>query len=45
MDYTERERFNHWPLILMAFLSLVLTISGVGLLVIRLWPMAKRSME
>lgn len=45
MDYTERDRFNHWPIILMAFLGLVLTVTGVGLLVIRLWPMAKRNME
>jgi len=38
MDYTERENFNHWPIVLMALLGLALTISGIGLLVIRLWP-------
>ena len=38
MDYSEREDFNHWPIILMSLLGLVLTITGIGLLVIRLWP-------
>lgn len=38
MDYTERENFNHWPIVVMAFLGLVLSITGFGLLVIRLWP-------
>jgi len=38
MDYTERENFNHWPLILMSLLGLMLTMTGIGLLVIRLWP-------
>jgi len=38
MDYSQRENFNHWPIVLMAFLGLVLTITGIGLLVIRLWP-------
>jgi hypothetical protein len=38
MDYSAREDFNHWPIILMAVLALALTISGIGLLVIRLWP-------
>jgi uncharacterized iron-regulated membrane protein len=38
MDYSERENFNHWPIILMALLSLTLTVTGIGLLVIRLWP-------
>jgi uncharacterized iron-regulated membrane protein len=38
MDYTGREDFNHWPVILMAFLGFVLTISGFGLLYFRLWP-------
>ena len=38
MDYSQRENFNHWPIVLMALLGLVLTISGIGLLVIRLWP-------
>lgn len=45
MDYTQHDRFNHWPIILMAFLGLVLTVTGIGVLVIRLWPMAKRNME
>jgi hypothetical protein len=47
MDYTEREDFNHWPIVIMAALGLTLTITGIGLLVIRLWPQgisfAKRS--
>lgn len=38
MDYSEREDFNHWPIVIMALLALVLTITGIGLLVIRLWP-------
>lgn len=38
MDYSAREDFNHWPIILMAVFALALTISGIGLLVIRLWP-------
>ncbi len=38
MDYSQRENFNHWPIVLMALLGLVLTVSGIGLLVIRLWP-------
>jgi hypothetical protein len=38
MDYSEREDFNHWPIIIMALLALMLTITGIGLLVIRLWP-------
>jgi hypothetical protein len=38
MDYGEREDFNHWPIVLMAILALVLTITGIGLIVIRFWP-------
>lgn len=38
MDYSERENFNHWPIILMSLLGLILTTTGFGLLVIRLWP-------
>lgn len=38
MDYSERENFNHWPLILVSALALILTLTGIGLLVIRLWP-------
>jgi hypothetical protein len=38
MDYSEREDFNHWPIILFALLSLALTITGIGLVVIRFWP-------
>lgn len=38
MDYSEREDFNHWPIILMSLLGLTLTVTGVGLLFIRLWP-------
>jgi uncharacterized membrane protein YkoI len=38
MDYSAREDFNHWPIIIMAALALVLTVTGIGLLVIRLWP-------
>jgi PepSY-associated TM region len=38
MDYSERENFNHWPIVLMALLGLLLTVSGIGLLVIRFWP-------
>ncbi len=38
MDYTERDRFNHWPIVIITFLGLVLTISGFGILVYRFWP-------
>lgn len=38
MDYSEREDFNHWPIVLMSLLGLTLTVTGIGLLVIRLWP-------
>ncbi len=38
MDYSAREDFNHWPIIVMALLALVLTITGIGLVVIRFWP-------
>jgi uncharacterized iron-regulated membrane protein len=38
MDYTERENFNHWPIVIVSFLGLALTISGIGILVIRFWP-------
>lgn len=38
MDYSQRENFNHWPIILIALLSLILTITGIGVLVIRFWP-------
>lgn len=38
MDYSEREDFNHWPIIIFALLSLALTITGIGLVVIRFWP-------
>ena len=42
MDYSERENFNHWPIVLMSLLGLTLTITGLGLLVIRLWPRSFR---
>lgn len=38
MDYTERESFNHWPIIVVSLLSLILVVTGIGLLVIRFWP-------
>jgi hypothetical protein len=38
MDYSAREDFNHWPIALMSLLALTLTITGMGLLVIRFWP-------
>jgi uncharacterized iron-regulated membrane protein len=38
MDYTERENFNHWPIVIITFLGLILTISGAGILVYRFWP-------
>lgn len=38
MDWTERENFNHWPIVLMSLLALVTTMTGIGLLVIRFWP-------
>lgn len=43
MDYSERENFNHWPIILMSLLGLGLTISGIGILVIRFWPRGART--
>ncbi|MCE9521012.1 MAG: PepSY domain-containing protein [Alphaproteobacteria bacterium] len=42
MDYSERENFNHWPIVIMSLLGLALTISGVGILVIRFWPLGGR---
>ena len=38
MDYSGRDNFNNWPVVIMSFLSLTLTITGIGLLVYRLWP-------
>jgi uncharacterized iron-regulated membrane protein len=38
MDYTERDNFNNWPVVIMTLLALVLTISGFGILVYRFWP-------
>jgi uncharacterized iron-regulated membrane protein len=38
MDYTERDRFNHWPIVIITFVGLILTISGFGILVYRFWP-------
>lgn len=38
MDYTERDRFNHWPIVIVTFIGLILTISGFGILVYRFWP-------
>jgi len=38
MDYTERQNFNHWPIIITSLLALTLTVTGIGLLVIRFWP-------
>ena len=43
MDYAERENFNHWPIIIVSLLGFALTISGIGILVIRFWPRGKRS--
>jgi len=41
MDYTERENFNHWPIVIVSLLSLALTVSGIGILVIRFWPRSR----
>lgn len=38
MDYSGRDDFNHWPLIVITFFGLLLTISGFGILVYRFWP-------
>ena len=43
MDYTERDNFNNWPVIVMALLGLVTTISGFGILVYRFWPHAAQT--
>jgi hypothetical protein len=43
MDYSERENFNHWPIILMSLLGLALTITGIGILTIRFWPRGART--
>ena len=40
MDYTQRDRFNHWPIVVVSLLGLILTISGIGVLVYRFWPRA-----
>lgn len=47
MDYTERDNFNNWPVVIMSLLGLVLTVSGIGILVYRFWPksFANRSSE
>jgi uncharacterized iron-regulated membrane protein len=38
MDYTARENFNHWPIIIMSLLALITTVTGIGILFIRFWP-------
>lgn len=38
MDYTGRDNFNNWPVIIMSLLGLILTVSGFGILVYRFWP-------
>lgn len=38
MDYGKREDFSHWPIIVMSLLALILSVTGIGLLVIRFWP-------
>lgn len=38
MDYTAREDFNHWPIIIMSLLALVTTVTGIGILFYRFWP-------
>jgi uncharacterized iron-regulated membrane protein len=43
MDYSAREDFNNWPVVVMSFLGLVLAVTGIGLLVYRLWPSFKLS--
>jgi uncharacterized iron-regulated membrane protein len=40
MDYTGRDNFNHWPLIIITFIGMILTISGFAILVYRFWPRA-----
>ena len=47
MDYSGRDNFNNWAVILMSFLSLTLTITGIALLVYRFWPksIANRNSE
>jgi uncharacterized iron-regulated membrane protein len=43
MDYTTRDDFNNWPVVIMSLLGLALTITGIGLLVYRFWPSLKFS--
>jgi uncharacterized iron-regulated membrane protein len=38
MDYTERDNFNNWPVVIMSLLGVLLTISGIAILVYRFWP-------
>jgi len=45
MDYSARESFNHWPIIVMSLLALLTTLTGIGLLVIRFWPAIHRSLK
>lgn len=47
MDYSGRDNFNNWLVVIMSFLGLALTVSGIGLLVYRFWPksLANRSSE
>lgn len=41
MDYTTRNDFNNWPVVIMSLLGLVLAVTGIGLLVYRFWPSLK----
>jgi hypothetical protein len=41
MDYSERDNFNNWPVVVMSFLALILAVTGIGLLVYRFWPSLK----
>jgi hypothetical protein len=43
MDYSGRDDFNNWPVVIMSFLGLVLAVTGIGLLVYRFWPSLKSS--
>lgn len=42
MDYSERDDFNNWPVVIMSLLGLILTVSGIGILVYRFWPNVRK---
>jgi uncharacterized iron-regulated membrane protein len=42
MDYETRDNFNNWLVILTTAVGLLLTVTGIGILVYRFWPSLSR---